>query len=235
MKTLVFMPAYNEAGNIREVIQEVKLLHPNIDFLVIDDGSTDLTAEIARQNGAYVISFPYNLGIGSAVETGYKFATTENYQRVIRMDADGQHDPKFINEILKNLDDYDVVLTSRFLDSDYRYQIEPPRKFMIKILSSVISLNSPIKITDATNSFRGTNQRATQFLAENSSAEFMTDAIDSLARLLRAGYKPTELDAPLRQRNSGKASQNYLKLIYHTFRSFISLLLILTEKKGVVS
>ncbi|MDR2538749.1 MAG: glycosyltransferase family 2 protein [Bifidobacteriaceae bacterium] len=232
-KTLVFMPAFNEVNSIASVISGIQSLGLDLDILVVDDGSSDNTGGIARALDADTVTLPINLGIGAAVETGYKYATNLGYDYVIRIDADGQHDPKYIPQILEQLQHYDIVLTTRFTDKN-DYPIGLIRKWSIIFLSHMLSWAAPIKITDATNSYRGTNARAAKFLAENSQAEFMTDAIDVLAYALKAGYSVVQIPIDMRVRQSGEPSQNLLKLIYHMLRTLISLVVIMTTRKGEI-
>jgi len=128
-RVLAIIPAYNEEKSIGRVIGKIQKTTPGVDIVVIDDGSTDATVQIARQAGAVVLSHPINLGAGAATQTGYKYALEHSYQFVVQLDADGQHPPRYINDLLnivKN-EPIDIVIGSRFL-SDKGYKISGIRK-----------------------------------------------------------------------------------------------------------
>lgn len=125
-RTLIIMPAWNEQEVIGGTITELYRMMPDIDLVVVNDGSTDDTSAIARAAGAFVIDLPYNMGIGGALRTGYKYARRMNYDRAIQVDADGQHDPKGIRTVLAGLDDgTDISIGSRFAEAT-NYKVKGP-------------------------------------------------------------------------------------------------------------
>ena len=130
--TLILIPAYNEADIIGRVVTEVRTLYPQHDVLVVDDGSLDRTDEAARQAGAAVVRHPHNMGYGVAIQTGYKYARTRDYQFLVQLDGDGQHDPAFIPQLLAPVlaEEVDLALGSRFLAVE-SYRPSLPRRLGI--------------------------------------------------------------------------------------------------------
>lgn len=133
---LVIMPAWNEAEAIGNTIREVFDFGPPCDVLVVDDGSRDSTAELARKAGATVIQLPFNMGVGGAMRTGFKYAKKNGYQQVIQVDADGQHDPRDIQAVLDGLQNADIAIGARFADKG-DYAVKGPRKWAMNVLSTL--------------------------------------------------------------------------------------------------
>jgi glycosyltransferase involved in cell wall biosynthesis len=231
-QNLVIIPAFNETATIGSTIQSILNLDYAIDILVVDDGSGDDTGEVAQAFEVQVIRLPFNLGVGGAVQTGNKYAVQKGYQKVIRFDADGQHNPEILIQIFQELDNYDIVTCSRFLDQSKHYPMGFFRGFSIKILSFLVSKIAKTKFTDVTNGLRGVKGEALEYYAENFPSEYLGDTVDSLALGLKQGFTAIEIPSEMRVRLGGKPSQDYLKLIYNMIRSSLSLLIILTYKKG---
>ncbi len=153
MKTLIVMPAHNEAPTIGAVLARLRAVVPDADILVINDASTDETAKVAEQAGATVLNLPINLGYGGAVQTGFKYASRKGYEAVVLMDADGQHDPECVPDLLKALQEADFVLGSRFL-GDCRYKVPLSRRIGMWLFGTVVRLATQLPITDPTSGFQ---------------------------------------------------------------------------------
>src|SRR5688572_27371806 len=160
-RTLVVIPALNESGSIGEVVKEVRSELPSVDVLVIDDGSTDNTAAVAESAGAKVARLPYNLGVGGAMRLGYRYGHRHDYDVVVQIDADGQHDPKFVPRLLAALDDADLVIGARFAGAG-EYRVSGPRRWAMRLLSGVVSRLAGTKLTDTTSGFRAANRQMTE-------------------------------------------------------------------------
>ncbi|WP_336135326.1 glycosyltransferase family 2 protein [Natronomonas amylolytica] len=151
MRVVAIVPAYNEAGTIGSVIDETSS-HVD-DTVVVDDGSTDETAEIARNHGATVISHAINTGVGGAVRTGYLYAIRNDYDFVVQVDADGQHDPAYIPTLLETAEDNDMVIGSRYLNESYK-EYSFIRNLGIRFFTSMVNSLGGVEITDVTSGFR---------------------------------------------------------------------------------
>ena len=159
-KTLIIIPAYNEEGAIARVIANIRRDVPQADILVVNDGSRDRTAREARQNGAMVMNLPYNMGIGSAVQSGFLFAKEKGYHYAVQVDGDGQHPAKEIPRLLAALDNgADMSIGSRFVVST-GYQPPFSRALGIKIFSFLVSLIVRRRVFDTTSGFRAINRKA---------------------------------------------------------------------------
>ena len=167
-KVLIIIPAYNEEQSVGKVVEDVKRHHPEVDMLVVNDGSKDLTSEIAKSMGAVVLDLPFNLGIGGAMQAGYQYAYEKGYDIAIQVDGDGQHDPKEIGKLLKALEEkkMDMAIGSRFI-GDSGYKSSTMRRIGISIFSQVISMIVRQKITDPTSGFRAANRKAIQLFASD--------------------------------------------------------------------
>jgi glycosyltransferase involved in cell wall biosynthesis len=144
------VPAWNEEAAVGETVREILGAVPGAGVLVVDDGSTDLTAQVARKAGALVLELPYNLGVGGAMRAGFRYAVRHDYDAVIQVDADGQHDPTEVPDLLAKLDEADIVIGARFADKG-DYQVRGPRKWAMVVLSKVLSRGSPSTIRSSTS------------------------------------------------------------------------------------
>lgn len=233
-RTLIIMPAWNEQEVIGGTITELYRTMPDIDLVVVNDGSTDNTSAIAREAGALVIDLPYNMGIGGALRTGYKYARRMNYDRAIQVDADGQHDPKGIRTVLAGLDDgTDISIGSRFAEAT-NYKVKGPRKWAMVVLAAMFTRISGEKFTDATSGFRAANKRAIAQYCEHLPAEYLGDCIDACVMAIRAGLTVKQVPVEMRERQAGTPSSNPWKSAVYLVRSFFSFGMAMTRTKTSV-
>lgn len=230
-RVLIVIPAYNEQENLEKTIAEVKLNAPYADILVVDDGSVDETPLIAKKNGVKVLSLPFNLGIGGAVQTGFKYALRRGYDVVVQVDADGQHDPAYISKLVDHLlaKKLDIIIGSRFL-FDEKLKISLIRNFGIKYFSWLTSKVLKQKITDCSSGFRALSKNAIQFFSENYPVDF-PDA-EALILAHKAGLKIEELQVRFRNREKGKSSLHFWRLLYYPLKETLSILNILTKSEN---
>lgn len=235
MRLLVVTPAWNEEECIAGTIREIHTAVPLADVLVVDDGSTDRTVDRARAAGAEVLVLPFNLGVGAAMRAGFKFALHHHYDAVIQVDADGQHDPSEIMDVVGRLsrpdgpDDgalgqADVVVGARFADKGI-YRVRGPRRWAMTLLSKVLTRMAKTRLTDTTSGFRAANRRAISLYARHYPAEFLGDTIESLVIAMRAGLTVTQVPVHMRPRAGGKPSKSPVGAATYFLRAALILLL----------
>ncbi|OGW42630.1 MAG: glycosyl transferase family 2 [Nitrospirae bacterium RBG_16_43_11] len=229
--TIIVIPAFNEEANIASLIDNIRTSAPEVDILVVDDGSADRTSRIAAKAGAVVVRLPFNLGYGAALQTGFKYALMKRYRYVIQMDADGQHDPDSIGLLLKEIGkgDIDVVIGSRFLSSVVQYKIPLLRKAGISLFSRIVSFIIHQKITDPTSGFQALNRDAVRFHASPYYPTDYPDA-DTIIMLHRAGLRIRESPVRMYPSVSGKTMHSGLKPVYYMFKMFLSMFVTLLRK-----
>ncbi|GGM88872.1 glycosyltransferase family 2 protein [Dactylosporangium sucinum] len=225
-RVLIIIPAWNESGSIADVVTEVSGELPGVDIIVVDDGSTDDTAARAAAAGAVVARLPYNLGVGGAMRTGYRYARDHGYDVAIQVDADGQHDPRYIPKLVDALDENDLVIGARFA-GEGGYAVRGPRKWAMRMLSAVLSRLSHTRLSDTTSGHRACNRRLIEFFAQWYPAEYLGDTIEVLVRVARSGYKITQIPVAMRPRMAGTPSNSPMKSTIYLGRAGIVLLLAL--------
>jgi glycosyltransferase involved in cell wall biosynthesis len=228
--TLVIMPAWNESESIGNTIREVFEFGPPCDVLVVDDGSRDNTAQVARAAGATVLQLPFNMGVGGAMRTGFKYAKSHGYSQVIQVDADGQHDPRDIKAVLDGLQHADIAIGARFADKG-NYTVRGPRKWAMKVLAWTISRVAGTTLTDVTSGFRAANIKAIRQYVDHYPAEYLGDTIDSLVVAIRSGCTVRQVAVSMRARQGGTPSHDPIKAAIYLGRSGMALLFALTRKK----
>ena len=220
---LVAIPAWNEEGSIADVITKVREHRPDVDILVVDDGSTDRTAAIASQAGAKVVSLPFNVGVGGAMRTAFLFGQRHGYGAVAQVDADGQHDPAELVRILKGLESADIVVGTRF-HADSMYFVGGPRRWAMVLLSKALSRMNRGQISDPTSGFRSAGPRAIELFASEYPADYLGDTVGSLAIAIRQGMVVHETPVTMYFRQSGRPSKNALWSALYLGRATLAIL-----------
>ncbi|MBT2474528.1 glycosyltransferase family 2 protein [Microbacterium sp. ISL-103] len=215
---LVVIPALNEEDSVGAVVRSVTAAVPSARCLVIDDGSTDRTALRARDAGAIVLSLPYNLGVGGAMRAGFRFARDHGYRVVVQVDADGQHDPSAILEMLEGLGDADLVIGARFAGIG-DYGVKGPRRWAMRVLATIMSRVARTRLTDVTSGFKAAGPRAVALFADNFPAEYLGDTIEALVIGARAGLRITQVPVAMRQRQGGEPSHRPWKAAVYLTRA----------------
>lgn len=231
-RVLVIMPAWNEEASVHTTVTEVLAASIDYDVLVVNDGSTDATARLSSEAGAQVLNLPFNLGVGGAMRAGFKYARRKGYRKVIQVDADGQHDPKNIAEVLAGLDHADICIGARFANRG-NYEVSGPRKWAMVFLAKVISSLAKTPLTDVTSGFRAANERAIEQYLDHYPAEYLGDTIDSLVVAIRSGCSVTQVPVEMRPRQGGTPSHNPVKAALYLGRSLFALFFALTRKTSV--
>ncbi len=233
LKILVIVPAYNEEENILKTVLSIKKYKKFlIDYIVINDGSTDETETILKENNFNYINLPFNLGIGAAVQTGYKYAYYNDYDVAVQFDGDGQHDINSIESVLKPLinGNVDMVVGSRFIDNTSAFKSTKIRRFGISLISALIKVLCRKKIKDVTSGYRGVNKKVIRLFANYYPYDF-PEPITNYA-LLKNGFVVNEVGVSMMDRVGGHSSINFLKSIYYMFNVCLSILLFNSKKLG---
>jgi glycosyltransferase involved in cell wall biosynthesis len=228
MRTLVFIPAWNEEGSIGEVIAGVRESLPGADLLVIDDGSTDATAERAREAGALVASLPFNQGLGAALQTGYLHALREGYEFCAHLDADGQHPPAEVARLLEEVyaDRADLVIGSRYRErgpaesDDYKPTLS--RRIGTGVFRFFLTLATRQRFTDTTSGMRAADRKVMALFSERYSPDFAE--IESLQLAVREGLRVEEVQVRMLERAGGSSFLTPLRSAFFIFKGMIVLL-----------
>jgi glycosyltransferase involved in cell wall biosynthesis len=228
MRTLVFIPAWNEEDSVADVIAGVRERIPAAEVLVVDDGSTDDTAARAREAGAIVASLPFNQGLGAALQTGYLYALREGYDFCAHLDADGQHPPAEVARLLEEVqgDRADLVIGSRYRDrgqaesDDYRPTIS--RRIGTSVFRFFLTLATRQRFTDTTSGMRAANRRVMKLFSENYSPDFAE--IESLQLAVRMGLRVEEVPVRMLERVGGSSFLTPLRSAFFIFKGLIVLI-----------
>ncbi len=228
MRTLVFIPAWNEEDAVAEVIGGVRKHLPGADILVVDDGSRDRTAARARAAGAKVASLPFNQGLGAALQTGYLYALREGYEACAHLDADGQHPPMEVARLLAEIeaDRADLVIGSRFRDPSTAeaddYQATFTRQIGINLFRFFLSATTRQRFTDTTSGMRAANRKVMTLFSDRYAPDFAE--LESLQRAVREGLRVRELPVRMLPRVGGRSFLTPVKSAFFIFKNLIVLL-----------
>lgn len=232
-KQVVIIPAFNEERKIAGVLRGVKQSVPWADIVVVNDGSRDQTARIAGEEGAMVISHPFNMGYGIALQTGYKFASRKDYKVILQIDADGQHDPDYLRVISKIIEDgeADVVLGSRFQNGG-QYRAPFFRRIGMWIFNKIVLLISGQKITDSTSGYQGFNEKVLRFYTSDLYPWDYPDA-DVLLMLHYARFRLKEIAVKMYPSDGKSMHSGILKPMYYVFKMTLSILVTILRGKKI--
>ncbi len=223
MRTLVIIPAFNEEEALPGTLAELRAAQPSLDVVVVSDGSTDGTASAARAAGVRVLELPFNLGIGGALRTGFVFAVREGYDAAVQLDADGQHDPAGISDLLDGLaGGADMVVGSRFTSTSAHYEVSGARRSAMGLLRYAVRLAVGQTFTDTSSGFRAFNRDVLDFFSRSYPSEYM-ESVESLILASLEGFDVVEVPADMRARTAGVPSARRLRLVYHYLRLLLVL------------
>lgn len=223
-RTLAIIPAKDEQDALPSVLTSLHASAPDLDVVVIDDGSTDDTAAVARAHGATVLRLPFNLGIGGALRTGFRFAVARGYDRAVQFDGDGQHDPTQIAALLAALDEgADMAIGNRFGGESHTYQLGRVRARAMGVLRFTVRQFSGQRFTDTSSGFRAFNRDVLEFFARNYPAEYM-ESVEALLLACAEGFRVDEVPVRMNNRSGGAPSTRRFRLLYH----YLRLMLVIT-------
>ena len=222
LPTAVIIPAFNEAEALPGTLAELRTVRPDLHIVVVDDGSADDTAGVARRAGVEVLSLPYNLGIGGALRLGFRYAVERGFAQALQFDADGQHDPAEIATILAPLEaGADLVIGSRFAGrGDYR--VGRSRGVAMRVLRALAMRLAGQRFSDTSSGFRAFSRPMLERFAVDYPIEYL-DSVEALVFACRAGYDVREVPVTMRPRAAGTASNRRFRLLYHYVRLLVVL------------
>lgn len=222
VRRIAIVPALNEERSIGRLLGELRALDPGLEVVVVSDGSTDRTAEVAAEAGAHVVRLPFNVGIGGAVQTGFRFAAERGYELAVRLDGDGQHDPAELRAVVAPVAEgaADIAIGSRFI-GEGGYRSSPARRIGIRVLAAVVSRIAGGTLTDPTSGFQALDARAIALYA----AELPHDypEVEGLVMAIRRGLRVCEVPVRMREREHGASSIGALASVYYMIKVLLAI------------
>ena len=224
MKKLISIPAYNEEANIVKTVESIERDAVGFDYIVINDCSTDRTKEICEEHGFHYVDLPINLGIGGAVQTGYKYAWENGYDMAVQVDGDGQHDPEFLELMAEYLETHqvDMVIGSRFIEKQ-GFQSSGMRRVGIRFFSGLIRLMTGKTITDPTSGLRMAGRNVIELFSKDYPRDYPEP--ESVVAILRKGLKVAEVPVIMREREGGVSSISMKKSVYYMVKVTLAILI----------
>jgi len=230
-RVLVVMPAFNEEASIGATLASIRSAMHDADLLVVNDCSADRTTAVAEEAGARVVELPCNLGYGGAVQTGFKYALAHGYDVVVQMDADGQHDPASVRDLVAPVlaDEADVVIGSRFLGS-VRYPIPALRRLGMRVFGVIVTFVTRRRFSDPTSGYQALNRRVMEFFARDNYPSDFPDA-DTIILLVLAGFRVREVPVVMRARTAGQSMHSNLRAFYYVSKMMLAIVMVLLRRK----
>ncbi|MDO4262323.1 MAG: glycosyltransferase family 2 protein [Eubacteriales bacterium] len=224
MKKLVIIPAYNESASIVRAVDDIRRNAPGFDYVVINDCSTDGTADVCLQNGLNYVDLPVNLGIGGAVQTGYLYGCRNGYDLAVQFDGDGQHDASYLERMAQELirTESGMVIGSRFIERE-GFQSSGLRRIGIRYFSLLIRLLTGKRVTDPTSGMRMVSRDVMEIYADSYPKDYPEP--ESVVAILRMGKKVTELPVVMREREEGQSSIAGLRSVYYMIKVTLAILM----------
>lgn len=224
MKILVIIPAFNEEANIERTVNSIRTAYPQADCLVINDCSQDSTKKKLEELGVKHVNLPVNLGIGGAVQTGYRYGLENGYDIAVQMDGDGQHDPAYLEKVIEPIrkNEADMVIGSRFITKE-GFQSSAGRRAGIKILSGLICVCCLIGIKDVTSGFRAVNRRFMRVFADDYPQDYPEP--ESIVAVAMHGGKIKEVPVVMQERTGGVSSISLRKSVYYMIKVSLAILI----------
>ena len=224
MKRLIIIPAYNEAENIVKTVEAIKEKAKGFDYIIINDCSTDRTKNICEENGYNVINLPINLGIGGAVQTGYKYAYNHDYDIAVQVDGDGQHDPLFLGVMAQYLEEHSahMVIGSRFIEKK-GFQSSRARRIGIVFFTKLIKIMTGATITDPTSGLRMVGRNVIELFSNDYPRDYPEP--ESVVAILRRHMKVIEIPVVMKEREGGVSSISLKKSVYYMIKVTLAILI----------
>jgi glycosyltransferase involved in cell wall biosynthesis len=232
LKYLVVLPAFNEEQSIGSVLAEIAADVPFADVLVINDGSGDATGKTAAKSNVMVINHPFNLGYGAALQTGFRFGVRNGYDFIIMMDADGQHTPASVENLIQVMKESgaDVVIGSRFIEGAYRMTLG--RKIGSLIFSAIAQAYTGIRISDPTSGFQLLNKNAFEYLAEGDNYPLDYPDVNIIMALHKKNFRIAEAPVTMTENQTGKSMHSGMKPLIYVIKMFLAIIMVLMKRTG---
>jgi len=223
LRRIAIVPAYNEEACIAKVVDEIRAFDPGLDVVVVDDGSQDRTAEVARGRGVHVVRLPFNLGIGGAVQTGFRYAWENGYELAVRLDGDGQHDPSQLDAVLAPVlaGEADIAVGSRFAGAREGYRSSRSRRVGIRLLAWVVSRIVGRRVTDTTSGFQALNRKGIALFARDYPHDY--PEVEATVMVSRHRLRAVEVPVAMRERSAGRSSITALRSIYYMVKVLLAI------------
>jgi hypothetical protein len=223
LRRVAILPARNEEDCIGGILDELRAFDPELELVVVDDGSVDRTAAIAAARGATVLRHPFNLGIGGAVQTGFRYALEEGFDVALRLDGDGQHDPGELPKLLAPLlaGDADIVVGSRFAGGDRSYRPPLARRIGIRLFAAVVSLLVRQRVTDTTSGFQAVNRLGIRLFASDLPHDY--PEVEATVMVVRHRLRLAEVPVRMRERAGGRSSITAVRSVYYMIKVSLAL------------
>ena len=234
-RIVAVVPAFDEEAAIGAVVSEIAVLDPAIDVVVVDDGSSDGTGVAAAAAGATVVRLPFNLGIGAAVQTGFRWALERDYDLAVRLDGDGQHDPAELPKLLAPIErgEADVVTGSRFREEEDGYRPPLGRRVGITWFARLVSLLSGQRVTDTTSGFQALNRPGIELFARDYPSDY--PEVEATVLLLKHRLRLAEVHVRMREREHGSSSITFVRSVYYAVKVTLALFIAMGRRYAVPS
>jgi glycosyltransferase involved in cell wall biosynthesis len=223
VRRIAVVPAFNEQQNVGRVIEEIREFDPDLDIVVVDDGSVDATATVAREHGAIVLRLPFNLGIGGAVQTGFRYAFEHGYELAVRVDGDGQHDASQLDRVVAPVlaGEADIAVGSRFVAQGEGYRSSRSRRIGIRLLALVVSRIVGRRVTDTTSGFQALNEKGIALFARDYPHDY--PEVEATVMVSRHRLRSVEVPVSMRERSSGRSSITALRSVYYMIKVLLAI------------
>jgi len=232
LRRVAIVPARNEEASVAAVIDEIRAFDPDFEVVVVDDGSGDRTAEAASSKGARVLRLPFRLGIGGAVQTGFRYAFENGFDLAVRIDGDGQHDPAQLQAVIEPLlaGEADIVVGSRFVGAA-GYRSSRPRRLGIRILSGAVSALVRQRVTDPTSGFQAVNRHGIALFAADYPHDY--PEAEATVMLVKHRLRLREVPVTMRERAAGRSSIGALASVYYMVKVLLAIVIALFRRNVV--
>ena len=232
-RRIAIVPAYREEGAIGAVVADIRAAGLGLDVVVVDDGSADGTAAVAHAAGAAVVRLPFNLGIGGAVQTGFKYALEHGYELAVRLDGDGQHLPSELPKLIEPVlaGEADIVVGSRFADGRDGYRPPLARRLGIGLFARVVSLLVRQRVTDTTSGFQALNRRGISLFAADYPHDY--PEVEATVMVVKHRLRLLEVPVEMREREHGRSSITALQSLYYVVKVMLALFVGLFRRYAV--